>query len=147
MTAKCLCRAVPILALSLALCVVPFTGAYAQSRSRSSRPEPQSSLPSKGEVDGALAGAIAAVVVGTIIVVVLLTRKQSITGCVNSSANALTITDEKDKRVYTMAGNTVGVTPSNRLKLQGKKIKPKAPDQTLVWESEKVSKDFGACHP
>ena len=54
--------AVLIVALSLALCVVPFTGTYAQSKSRSSRPQPESSLPSKGEVDGALVGAIAAVV-------------------------------------------------------------------------------------
>jgi hypothetical protein len=81
------------------------------------------------------------------VVVYLLTRKQTITGCVSSSASALTITDEKDKRVYTMTGNTVGVTPGNRLKLQGKKIKPQAPDKSLVWESQKVSKDFGVCRP
>jgi hypothetical protein len=147
MTAKYLCRSVLTTLLGLTLCAVPFATADAQSRSRSSRPEPESSLPSKGEVDGALVGAIAAVAVGVIVVVVLVTRKQTITGCVNPGANPLTITDEKDKRVYTMAGNTAGVTPGNRMKLQGKKVKPQGPDKTYLWESGKVSKDYGICHP
>jgi hypothetical protein len=31
--------------------------------------------------------------------------------------------------------------------LKGKKVKPKAPDKTLVWEARHVSKNYGACSP
>jgi hypothetical protein len=54
----------------------------------------------------------------------------------------MTVTDERDKRTYALTGNTVGVTPGDRMKLQAKKAKPKAPDKTLVWEAREVTKDF-----
>lgn len=136
-----------IVVVSVNLTLVPFTAADAQSRSRSSKPAPENSIPSKGQVDGAIVGIIAGLVVGTIVVVYLLTRKQTITGCVTSNGNGMTITDEKDKRIYTLEGGAAGVTPGDRVKLQGKKIKPQAPDTTYRWQTEKVNQDFGACHP
>src|SRR5271156_2557176 len=138
MTVKYLSRATVIVAISLTLSLVPCTAADAQSRSRSSRPRPEASLPTKGQVDGAVAGIIAGAVVGTIVVIYLLTRKQTITGCVSSSADGLTITDEKDTRVYTIAGSLVGVTPGNRMVLQGKKGKSTDAGTPPVWETEKV---------
>ena len=56
-----------------------------------------------------------------------------------------TVTDEKDKRVYVLSGNMVGVKPGDRVTLLGHKSKPKAPDTTLVWETKEVTKDFGVC--
>ena len=71
-------------------------------------------------------------------------KKSAITGCVNSGANGMSVTDEKDKRNYALSGNTVGVKPGDRMTLQGK---PKNPGKTLVLEVQKVTQDFGACQP
>ena len=59
----------------------------------------------------------------------------------------MTITDEKDKQVYALSGNTAGIKPGDRMKLQGKKVKSKGADKTLVWEAKAVPKDFGVCEP
>jgi hypothetical protein len=65
---------------------------------------------------------------------------------VNSDERGTRVTDEKDKRVYTLPGNTAGVKPGDRATLMGKKIKPNA-DSTFIWETKKITKDFGACQP
>jgi hypothetical protein len=147
MIAKWLGHGILVGVLSLALIVIPCMPATARSRSRASQPTPDSSLPTKGQVDGALVGIIAGVVVGTVVGIYLLTRKQTITGCIKSGANGMTITDENDKRIYTMAGDSVGVTPGNRMKLQGKKEKSAGAGAPPVWETEKVKRDFGICQP
>ncbi len=59
----------------------------------------------------------------------------------------MTVSDEKDKQIYALSGNTVGIKPGDRMKLQGKKVKPKSPDKTLVWETREVNRDFGLCQP
>jgi hypothetical protein len=58
----------------------------------------------------------------------------------------MTLIDEKDKQIYTLSGDTTDIKPGDRMKLQGKKVKPKDPE-TLVWEAKKVTNDYGACHP
>jgi hypothetical protein len=85
------------------------------------------------------------VVVVTVIVIHESRKQRAITGCVTSGPSGMAITDEKDKRTYALSGDTVGITPGDRMKLQGKKIKPKGPDKTLGWEAKKVAKDFGVC--
>ena len=57
------------------------------------------------------------------------------------------MTDEKDKRIYTLSGNTAGLKLGDRMTLQGKKMKQKGAGKTLVWETKTVRKDFGACQP
>jgi hypothetical protein len=59
----------------------------------------------------------------------------------------MTVTDEKDKQVYALSGNTVGVTPGDRMRLEGKKINSKDPPNTVVWEASKVKENFGVCRP
>ncbi len=59
----------------------------------------------------------------------------------------MSVTDEKDKRIYALSGNTAGIKPGDRITLQGKKVKPKGTNKTLLWEAKKVTKDFGACQP
>jgi hypothetical protein len=56
----------------------------------------------------------------------------SATDQANSGESGMSVTDERDKRTYALSGKTVGVTPGDRMKLQAKKAKPKAPDKTLV---------------
>jgi hypothetical protein len=95
---------------------------------------------------GIVAVASALVVVVTV-VIIHYSKKRTITGCVNSGGNGMTITDEKDRQTYGLSGNTVGVTTGDRMKLKGKKLKPKDLDKTLIWEAKEVSKDLGVCHP
>ncbi len=89
--------------------------------------------------------AVAAALVVTTILVIHYSKKRNITGCVSSGENAMTVTDEKDKQIYALSGNTVGIKPGDRMRLQGKKVKPKSPDKTLVWETREVNRDFGPC--
>ena len=88
----------------------------------------------------------AALVVGTILIFHY-SKKRTITGCVSSGETGMTVADEKDKQIYALSGNTVGIKPGDRMKLQGKKVKPKSPDKTLVWETKQVNRDFGLCQP
>jgi hypothetical protein len=89
----------------------------------------------------------AAIAVVVTVVIIHYSKKRTITGCVNSGGNQMTITDEKDRQTYRLSGNMVGVTAGDRIKLKGKKVKQKAPGNTLVWEAQQVSQDFGVCHP
>ena len=78
----------------------------------------------------------AAIAVVVTIVVIHYSKKRTITGCVDSGANGMTITDERDQRVYVLSGNTAGVTPGDRTKFQGQKVNPRAPTRRLCGRHE-----------
>jgi hypothetical protein len=90
----------------------------------------------------------AAVAVVITVVIMHESRKdRTITGCVKSPENGTTnITDEKDGQVYTLSGDTAGIKPGDRMKLKGKKAKPKG-ERSRVWVATSVTKDFGVCQP
>jgi hypothetical protein len=93
--------------------------------------------------------AIVAVSVAVVVVTVLVVRQakgRTITGCVNSGEGGMLVTNEKDKHVYVLSGNTAGVKPGERMSLTGKKIKSNS-GATLVWETKSISKNFGSCQP
>ena len=54
---------------------------------------------------------------------------------------------KRDKQVSALSGNSVGLTARNRMKWEGKNLKSKDGDKTLVWEARKVTKDYGVCWP
>ena len=58
----------------------------------------------------------------------------------------MAVTDEKDQQTYDLFGNTVGITPGERMRLEGKKVKSRGPEKTLAWKAKKVTKNYGACH-
>ncbi len=63
----------------------------------------------------------AAVAVGVILLVIHYKhKKSSITGCVASGASGMNLTDEKDKRPYTLSGDTAAIKPGDRVMLEGK---------------------------
>jgi hypothetical protein len=100
--------------------------------------------------NGTIAGVIVGVVAGVdvlAIVAIHYSKKRTITGCVNSEANGMTVTDEKDKQSYLLSGDTTNVKPGDRMRLQGNKVKPKGSDKTLAWDTRKVANDFGVCQP
>jgi hypothetical protein len=94
-------------------------------------------------------GIVAATAAATVLVVVLIqkSKKRAITGCINSGENGMTITDEKDRQIYALSGNTTDIKPGTRLKLQGKRVKSKGADKRLVWEAKAINKNLGVCHP
>jgi len=87
------------------------------------------------------------VVIVTVVIIHKSSEKRTITGCVNSGENGMSVTDDKNKRLYTLSGNTAGVKPGDRMTLQGKKIKRQDAGKTLVWETKTISKDLGVCQP
>jgi hypothetical protein len=101
--------------------------------------------PSTGTVVGAVVGVVVAVAV-VAIVAIHYSKKRTITGCVQPAQNGMIVTDEKDKRVYTLSGDTAGVKPDERMTFQGKKIKPNA-GNPLGWEITKIRNDYGVCQP
>ena len=70
-------------------------------------------------------------------------REVSITGCVSSGPNGMSLTDEKDKRNYTLTGATAGVKAGDRMALAGHKRNGNG--QAFVFETLRVTGDFGAC--
>jgi hypothetical protein len=96
------------------------------------------------QIAGIFAIVAGVAVVGTILVIHY-SKKRSITGCVTSANNGMTVTDEGNNRTYLLSGNTVGLTPGDRMKLHGRKARSNGSDKTLVWDTEKVSKDYGVC--
>jgi hypothetical protein len=125
----CLWRGVLICFLSMAL----------------AKPARASGYPSGGVIVAGAAAVVAAVVVVAVVIVHKKSRKKTITGCVNSGANGLSLVDERDKRTYTLSGNTVDIKPGDRVTLQGKEAKPKDKNGILNWETSKKAKDLGAC--
>ena len=135
MTQSCLWRGLLIVVLSVVLA----QPAGAQSGG--------GKIVSTGTIVAAIVGVAAAVVVVAVVVIHQVSKKRTITGCVNSKENGMSLRNEKDKRIYALSGNTAGIKPGDRMTLQGKKAKPKGTDETLVWEAKRVAQDFGTCQP
>jgi hypothetical protein len=132
MPQKSIWRAVLIVALSLALA----TPAKADNLDNAAR----------NIVIGIVAVTAAIAVVITVVIMHESKKDRTITGCVKSEGNGMTIADERDQQVYALTGNTVGITPGDRMSLKGKKAKSKG-DQPRVWVATSMIKDFGVCHP
>lgn len=75
--------------------------------------------PSKGQVAGALIGAIAAVIVITVGIVYVVKHKPSVTGCAVESPSGLTLQNEADHQNLRLTGNTAGIKPGDRVKVNG----------------------------
>ena len=153
MTSKYFYRAGLVAALSLALCVVPLATGGAQSGMKPVRPVAENKIPGTGQVEGSVAGIVAGIVVAVIVVIVLIRRShrsdpsRMITGCVSAAGTAMSLTDEGDKQVYALSGNTTGVKAGERMALRGKKINANDAGKTLGWKTDAIVKDFGACQP
>jgi hypothetical protein len=90
---------------------------------------------------------VVSVAIGALVVFLIVHyshKTSKITGCIRSGANGLSVTDEKDKRLYALSGDPVGVKPGDRMTLAGKR---KQSGQTFVFEAQSVTQDLGACQP
>jgi hypothetical protein len=85
----------------------------------------------------------AAIAVGvTLLILHYKHKKSAITGCVRSGTAGTSVTDEKDQRVYALTGDPVGVKVGDRMTFEGKR---KSSGQALVFDAQKMTRDFGAC--
>jgi hypothetical protein len=95
-------------------------------------------------VNAVVAGiVVASVAIGVGITLIVLHEKHkkiSITGCIVSSATGMSLTNEKDKRTYTLAGVSVGIKAGERMTLEGKR-------HGAVFEASGLTKDLGLCQP
>ncbi|MGA9687297.1 MAG: hypothetical protein WBQ81_11125, partial [Candidatus Sulfotelmatobacter sp.] len=82
-------------------------------------------------VIGIVAVTAAIAVVVTVLVMHESKKKRTITGCVNSTAGGMTITDEKDNQTYAIVGDTASIKPGDKMRLRGRKAKPNGSDKTL----------------
>jgi hypothetical protein len=69
-------------------------------------------------------------------------KPSALTGCVAPGPAGMSVTDEKDKRIYTLAGDPVGVKAGDRLTFEGKRKKA---GNAFVFDARSVTKDFGSC--
>ena len=74
-------------------------------------------------------------------------KKIVITGCVLSGEKGMTVTDEEDRKVYLLSGETTAIRQGDRMKLRGRKVRSTGPDKARLWEAKEVLKDFGVCQP
>lgn len=101
--------------------------------------------PSKGEIAGVLVAA-GVVIGGLIYLAYHETHKHpTITGCVSSVPDGMTLTAQKDKKVYVLSGELSAVKDGEEVAVKGKKSKGSA--GKLLFQVEKVSKDLGVCRP
>jgi hypothetical protein len=96
---------------------------------------------STGTIVGAIVGIVAAVVVVTVVVIHESSKKRTLTGCVSSGENGISAREEKDKRIYVLSGNTVGIRTGDRITLSGKKVNPKGAG-TLILGSKTGSQEL-----
>jgi hypothetical protein len=102
--------------------------------------------PSKGEIVGIVVGVAAAlVVVGVLIYHGTHRHPSSMTGCVASGADGLTLRNEKDKKVYALSGYSAALNAGERVTIQGKKVKDAGGKAS--FQVATIAKDFGSCAP
>jgi hypothetical protein len=87
---------------------------------------------------------VAAVVTVVVVAVHHSAANHTVTGCVNAAPNGITVSDDKNKRIYVLSGDTVGIKPGDRMMLRLKRIKSKG-SNAPTWETKNVIKDFGLC--
>ena len=86
-------------------------------------------------------GAAAAAVAITVGIVLIVTHKPSITGCVAQGADGLTLQGDGDNKSYVLHGDVASLKPGERVKVRGKHEKGNASSFNVL----EVKKDYGAC--
>ncbi len=137
------------LASGLSLSLLVSASAVAQMGVPSS-PSPTGSpvstaQPARGRSGGAaaIAGALAAGGVIGYLSTHHKHRQSYVLGCVAPSREGSQVTDEKDKKTYTLlAADGLRVPPGERLKLYGKKIYASG---KLIFVARQLGEDYGAC--
>jgi hypothetical protein len=133
MNVPCLLRT----SVALALCLLLVLPAFPQTVGQIG--------PSKGEVVGIIVGAAAAITVVGILIYHETHKHPSITGCVANGNDGLNLENERDKKIYTLSGDSSALRVGDRVALKGKKIKDSGGKPS--FQVEKLTKNYGTCNP
>jgi hypothetical protein len=133
MNVPCLLRT----SVALALCLLLVLPAFPQTVGQIG--------PSKGEVVGIIVGAAAAITVVGILIYHETHKHPSITGCVANGNDGLNLENERDKKIYTLSGDSSALRVGDRVALKGKKIKDSGGKPS--FQVEKLAKNYGTCNP
>ena len=101
--------------------------------------------PSNAEVVAIIVGIAVVITVGGFLIYHETHKHPSITGCVASGADGLTLKNEKDKKVYALSGDFAALGVGERGTLKGKKVKDS--NGRASFQVEKLTKDYGKCNP
>jgi hypothetical protein len=129
---------VPRASIALALCLLLAMPALPQSGGGQIGP-------SNGEIVGIIAGVAAGLTVVGVLVYHQTHKHASITGCVASGVEGLTLQNEKDKKAYALSGDSAALKAGERVTVKGKKVKDSSGKTS--FQVEKLIKDFGGCTP
>ena len=97
----------------------------------------------KTDVVETIIGIVAVTAVITVAVVYAVTRPPKNTGCAVPGPGGLTQENESDHQSFSLNGDTAGIKPGDRIKVQGKK--QKANSATRGSTVLKVKRDYGTC--
>jgi hypothetical protein len=101
---------------------------------------------SEGQAIGIVAGAGAAIVIGTVVLVEVHKSHHTLKGCVTAGPGGITVLNERDQRTYALTGVTAGVKIGDVVRVQGNKEKNQndpAGDEDFTITH--FSRDFGPC--
>jgi hypothetical protein len=97
----------------------------------------------KGQAVGIIIGIVAVAAAITVGVVYAVKHKPTVTGCAVAGSSGLTLRNEADSQNLLLTGDTAGIKPGDRVKVQGKK--QKANGAARGFTVVKVKTDYGAC--
>jgi hypothetical protein len=133
-------RFVPCASVALCLCLILALPAFPQTSSGGFGP-------TTGEIIKAIA-VVATVVGGVALHHLHETHKHpTITGCFAANADGLSLTDEKDRKVYALSGNLATLQAGERVAIRGEKVKVNDAAEKQSFQVQRLTKDLGACLP
>jgi hypothetical protein len=101
---------------------------------------------SEGQAIAIVAGAGAAIVIGTVVLVEVHKSHHTLKGCVTAGPGGITVLNERDQRLYAVTGVTAGVKIGDVVKVEGNRQKGQndsAGDEDFTITH--FSRDFGPC--
>ena len=108
-------------------------------------PQSGSIGPTKGQVIAAVAGAGAALGAAGYVIYHETHKHPIVMGCLATNADGLSLTDEKNRKVYVLTGNLAALQAGEKVAIKGKKSKD--PSGKQFFQVEKLTKDLGPCQP
>ena len=72
-------------------------------------------------------------------------HKPSVTGCAVQGSSGLTLQNEADSQSLVLTGNTAGIKPGDRVKVNGKREKQATGATTRGFVVADLKRDYGAC--
>jgi hypothetical protein len=127
------------------LCGASSPSGCTNNNSNSNNNIPGTSL-SSGQAIAIVAGGVAVIVIGTVVLVQVHKAHHTLKGCVTAGPGGITVLNERDQRVYAINGVTADVKLGDIVKVQGNRQKGQndsAGDEDFTIT--RFSRDFCPC--